>query len=206
MSTIQKANRFIKVAKESGWETKWESGENFGWVNVIATRGAESIEISWQDNTLTGSPIYKFHEMVRKIHSRLDAERTLQRTKPDVEAYQRYQRSQRANPAGNGTPVAASTSDLELGLPFDIENDPDSVILKAIRGNTILWRNSITGQMERCWVPWKVSTKKGWQLYNVDLENVFFLASSSDGKDYLSFMDANGHFRAVHLEAIKSVV
>lgn len=206
MSNLEKAERFIAIAEEAGWQTKWTRAADWIWIKVVATRGAEWLQIEWQNNQLSYSPMYRFHEMDRKIHSRLDAERVLQATKPDIAAYQRWQRANR-----NTAPVAAATqpeSELphDYMLPFDIHEDPDSVILKAIRGNTLLWKNEFTKEVDSVWVPWRVSDGKRLRVYNADTENVFYLAGSSTGRDYVSFMDANGKFRAVHLDAIIGVV
>lgn len=205
--SVSKANRFIEIAKQNGWETAWNihnrEEEN---VVVVATRKAESIQIEWANNQLSYSPKYKFHEMERKIHSRKDAEKILRRMKPDLDQYHRFQRS-----SGNASISVGGAqerpSETEYTLPFDPDLDDDSTILKRIRGNTIIFRNNLTGEVESVIVPWKVSGgKNGIRVMNVDLTNVFYLATSESGRDYLSFMDMEGRFRAVHLDRLIGVV
>lgn len=195
--SVHKANRFIRKAKEGGWETSYKilSKENAA-IQVIATRGSEKIVIEWANNQLAYSPEYHLHEMQLKIHSRLDAERKLSALKPDYDQYRRWQRRSRGK-------VSTETAELEVSLPFDIEKDSDSVILKAIRGNTIIFKNSISGETESCFVPFRSSDGK---VFNYDTNNVFFLAESNEGRVWLSFMDGNGCFRAVHLDRLVGVV
>lgn len=214
--SVNKANRFILKAKENGWETRYKilSAED-AVIRVTATRGNEKIVIEWAGNQLSYSPEYHLHEMQLKIHSRLDAERKLVQVKPDYEQYHRWQRKTRNSsklkdsydpndPLGEGF---QGDGDVRPDLPFDPETDDDSTILKAIRGNTLVFRNSISGNLERILVPWRMSGgKDGVRVFNYDLVNVFYLATSASGRDYVSFMDSNGVFRAVHLDRLIGVV
>ncbi len=216
--SLHKANRFIRKAIANGWETKYhilsKQDEN---IRVTATRGPEKIVIEWQSNQLAFSPEYHIHEVQLKIHSRLDAERKLENLKPDMEQYQRLQRKaqlkarREAAPVGplgiSEQPLDGNLGNIEANLPFDIEEDSDSTILKAIRGSTILFRNSISGATESVFVPWRFKGKNGEvQIYNHDTENVFYLSESEEGRAWLSFMDMNGCFRAVHLDRLIGVV
>lgn len=202
--SLNKANKFIDSAKANGWRTKWECDEEHTWFRVTAERGPETLVIEWQNGQLAYSPEYRLHEMELKVHSTKDSYRLLEAIKPDMDRYVKWQSRQRAaNRRLGGEAAGISEGEVEYDLPFDIEKDPDSVILKAIRGNTIIWKNSISGTVESCFVPWKTSDGK---TFNWDLENVFYLAEGeTTGKAYLSFMDSNGQFRAVHLEALIGV-
>ncbi len=206
--SAHKASRFNKLAQQNGWETKWRQRENWAFAEVVATRGAESITISWENNQLNGPPIYRFHDMERKLHSRLVAERKLAAPKPDLDQYKRHQRSAAVASRGTGDPSATSNglAEQEYDLPFDPDADPDSVILKAVRGNVLVWRSSVSGVVESCLVPWRIQDQGKVRVMNTDTKNVFFLASSSSGQDYLSFMDSEGRFRAVRLKSIMGVV
>ncbi|AOE44861.1 hypothetical protein BI084_gp49 [Gordonia phage Terapin] len=205
--SLEKANKFIGTARESGWQTKWNCDEEHTWFRVTATRGPETLVIEWQNRQLAFSPSYQLHEMKVKVHSTKDAYRLVQAPKPDMDRYVKWQSRQRAtNRRLNGEAAAMSepAENVEYELPFDIHEDEDSTILKAIRGNTIVWRNSISKTVESCFVPYRTSDNK---IFNWDLQNVFYLAEGeTTGKSYLSFMDSNGQFRAVHLEALIGVV
>lgn len=209
--SLEKANKFIRTAKESGWETKAKCDEEHTWFQVEAKRGPETLTIEWQNRQLAFSPSYQLHEMTSKVHSTKDAYRIVQSPKPDMDRYVKWQRRQRAANRrlnGEAAGISEQATEVEYELPFDIHEDEDSTILKAIRGNTIVWRNSISGAVESCHVPYKISGgKDGVRIFNWDLENVFYLAEGEkSGKAYLSFMDSNGQFRSVHLEALIGVV
>ncbi|UVK63855.1 hypothetical protein SEA_LILYPAD_51 [Gordonia phage LilyPad] len=205
--SLEKANKFIKTARENGWGTSWQCDEEHTWFRVTATRGPETIVIEWQNRQLAFSPTYRLHEMQVKVHSTADAYRLLNAVKPDMDRYVKWQSRQRATNRrlnGEAEGVSEPATNVEYELPFDIHEDEDSTILKAIRGSTIVWRNSISGVVEQCFVPYKTSDNK---VFNWDRNNVFYLAEGeTTGKAYVSFMDSNGQFRAVHLEALIGVV
>ena len=208
--SVHKANRFIRCAKQNGWEVKYVIlSKKDEAIRVTATRGPEKIVIEWTNNQLAYSPEYHLHEMQLKIHSRKDAERKLEQVKPDLEQYRRWQRRGRRNAAAklaavgpNGISTEGVEEEFLVALPFDIKEDSDSTILKAIRGNTIIYKNSISGDHESVFVPFV----SGGKMFNHDTENVFFLAENEQGRAWLSFMDANGCFRAVHLDRLIGVV
>lgn len=207
--SVNKANRFIRAAKAGGWSTRYFviSPQDLH-IKVTATRGPEKLVIEWHDNTLGGSPLYSFHEMTLKVHSRKDAERILSRIKPDMDQYQKWQKRNRpktedplsSDEGFSEAEVRAKYADL---LPFNIHEDTDATILKAIRGNTVMFRNSISGNVESEFVPFKTSDGR---VFNYDTENVFFLSENAEGRGFLSFMNSNGVFRSVHLDRILAVV
>lgn len=206
--SITKANRLISEAKANGWEVKWtlHNRENEN-VQVECTRGAEYLEIEWNNFQLARSASYRYHEMTLVVNNASAAKRILQRIKPDIEQYQRWQRRNRKQIVIDETREEAEQDFSDYILPFDIHKDDDSTILKAIRGNTILFKNSLTGNVESVMVPWKISGgKTGIRVMNRDLDNVFYLAEGAKKRDYLSFMDSEGRFRAVHLDRLIGVV
>lgn len=210
MSSVGKANGFMRVAQANGWKTEWKANDDYLNVTVTATRGSEKIVICWESNQLNGPPQYSYNGVVVGLHSAAVAKRTVQAAKPDIEAFRRRSRIANAKlRAQTPTGVTSSTaedaptpSESYYSLPFDIHEDTDRTILKAIRGNTIVWRNNLTGQHESEFVPYKA----GDRIFNWDLQNVFYLAQSESGRDYVSFMNINGMFRAVALETLVGVV
>ena len=194
--SLNKANRFIRHAKANGWGIKYQilSKKNEA-IRVTATRASERIVIEWSNNQLSYSPEYHLHEMQLKIHSRKDAEALLERIKPDYGQYHRWQSRKKAS-------GESAEEELVVSLPFSIEEDDDETILRTVRGSTLIFRNSISGETESVWVP----DKAGGKMYNRDTEHVFFLADNEQGRPWLSFMDANGCFRAVHLDRLIGVV
>lgn len=217
MSAINKADAFIAEAEKNGWICEWRAGNNYGWVEVTAKRGPEKLVIEWNSNQLTGPPLYTLHEITWKLHSAKVAKQTVSRVKPDLDAYQRRQRaaqlaqrrqavqptksSNGSGPTTNGSipepPVPAGAI-----IPFDIYEDSNATILKAIRGSTLVWKNQFTGMTEREFVPHLVGNK----LYNRDLDNTFYLALGDKDRAYVSFMNTNGKFRAVYLDQLVAVL
>ncbi len=205
--SVEKANSLIEVAKENGWAVKWQilnhDDEN---IVVEVTRNAEWLEIEWNNRQLAKSAKYRFHEMELVVNNASAAKKILRRMKPDVEQYHKWQRRNRSRKMED-EPVGEEAMPTDYVLPFDPDLDDDVTILKRIRGNTILFKNTKTGEMESVMVPWKVSGgKNGIRVMNIDRENVFYLATSKDGRDFLSFMDMEGRFRAVHLDRLIGVV
>lgn len=207
MTSVGKANGFMEVCKASGWETKWKAANNYEFVEVTATRGGEKVVIAWINNQLNGPPEYFFNGVLTKLHSAAVAKRTVQAAKPDIAAYQRRARRTATVAGAPGTAPESSSAPLEIDpteytLPFNIHEDLDSVILKAIRGNTIIWRNSMTRAIMSEYVPHKAGDK----VFNWDTKNVFYLATTESGRDYVSYMNVNGVFRAVALETLVGVI
>lgn len=207
MSSVGKANAFMKVCKDNSWQTKWKASESREWVEVTATRDSEQIVIAWNEDQLMGPPQYTLNGYTRGLHSAAVAKRTVQQLKPALDDFKRAARKasgQLAKATENSTvPVAAP---ITYSLPFDVETSPDEVILKAVRGNTVVWRNRLTGQLESEFVPHKISDGHGVKVFNWDTERVFYLAEANSGRAYLSFMTTNGVFRAVALETLVGVV
>ena len=213
MSSSAKANGFIAEAKRYGWKTAWRAAKDFSWVEVTATRTGEKIVIEWNNNQLTGPPQHFVHGVQANLHSAAVAKRTLAAVTPDLDLYHRRSKSATRKAAVQPTPKQNSSNGSAAPepsvheLPFDIHEDPDHVILNAVRGNTIVYRNTISGLTESALIPYRIADgKNGVKVFNYDLQNVFYLAESSAGRAYLSFMDANGRFRAVALDTLVGVL
>lgn len=209
MSSVGKANAFLKIAQENGWAATWEASEDREYVEVTATRGPEKVVVAWMSNQLNGPGTHTYHGISVGLSSALNAKRALQAVKPDLEAFERRRKIaankvKGTNPTHEGSSSTEEAPNMgdEYTLPFDISQDSDGVILRAIRGNTLVWRNSITNSLESEFVPYKA----GDRVFNWDLNNVFYLAQANTGRDYVSFMNINGVFRAVALEALVGVV
>lgn len=196
MSTIQKANDFVKLLTANGWTGKKEYDPEHDWVMVYAERGPEKLEIGWCDDVILGPPKYEFAGTVANLHSRKIAADHVKASKPDMTMYllrqKRKARAARAMPVDGQPPVELTKHE----LPFDIHNSTDREILLAIRGSKIVWKNSFTGMPEEEFIP---------RERNRDLTNVFYVAESSKGRPYVSFMTDQGVFRAVALEQILQV-
>lgn len=198
----KKAQKFIDDAAKHGWESKSEVRGNE--THVISTRGGEQIHIWWVGNALTSSPQYSYMGRTVGTHNTAGAYRRLEGKPSVIKHTRKSARRQRVDPTFVKLQVEEEGA-VRHELPFDLDESPKSEILKCIRGNNISWFNSRTGVVETCLVPYKVSGKNGVRLFNVDLKNVFYIKANNSGRRYVSFMDGNGTFRAVYLDAILQV-
>lgn len=187
MPVLEKANRIIEIALENNWITEYEHAPDMSWFDLTCTRGAEVIEISWVGNQLCGPPEYSYLGQTKKLHSAAVVRRKL------TETHLQAKRPITSSPT--------KKSKIASTLPFDIWEDESDTILKACRGATLVWQNGFTGEVEECYVPYV----SGGKVFNIDTKNVFYLDESKTGRPYISFMDLNGVFRAVALEALVAV-
>ena len=197
MSSEGKARKFAGQAEANGWiVTVTDAGDDR--FDVRCVRGDEIIEIFWVANSLTETPKYTLAGRTTSLHNAAGATRQLS-MKPDLNKV--YKKSRRVTPtkvqveAGETTDGGAIPV-VRHELPFDIWESSDREILRACRGSRIVWLNKTIGTAEVAHIP---------KQSNLDLKNTFFIAESSAGKPYLSFMDELGRFRAVHLENILQV-
>lgn len=194
MSSIQKAGDFIKLLKAHGWKGKFDKDDATDYAKIWAKREAEQLEISWINNQLTGPPKYWLADTETNLHSAAVARRIVA-GQPDMRAYlKRRKRKARLQRTENNSSQPVQEP-LRQELPFSNESS-DQEILRAIRGSTIIWKNRLTGLPESAFVP---------RDSNRDLENVFYVAESSEGKPFVSFISQEGTFRAVALDSILQV-
>jgi hypothetical protein len=200
VSAVQKAADFIALLKENGWKGKLDLDEKNDWAKIFAHRDQERLEIGWCVNQLIGPPKYEFAGTIANLHSAAVARQHVRASKPDMSIYLKRKRRkvravQRAN-QNNSSSAPEEFDTTQHELPFDIHESTDKEILRAIRGSTIIWKNTLTGMPESEYVPREM---------NRDLNNTFYVAESSEGRAYVSFMTSGGVFRAVALEQILQV-
>ena len=203
MSSEGKAKALATLAKEHGWTGSIDMCYDSDTATLKAQRDGESFLVEWCSNQLNAPPSYEFGGVESNLHCVATVKRVI-KGKPDLEAYMKRRRRQKAVPQNTSSqpdevsgPVEDQTIEItQHQLPFELDVTPDNKILKEIRGSTIIWYNSISGAAEISRVPIDK---------NRDLENVFFIGESGAGRAYLSFMDPNGMFRAVGLDAILQV-
>lgn len=201
-ATVNKANKFIAEGKKLGWSSKWKMvGDDA--IQVTATRANERIIVEWMEGKLAVSPLYYLHEMKRILGNVSACLKVMERVKPDMDPYYRWQRSQSRKGVVLEDGVIEDVDISDYSLPFDPDESTDGEILKAIRGNTVIFKNTIANTIESVFVPYKTSDGK---VFNWDTNNVFYLAESSEGRAFVTFMDKNGMFRSVHLDRMIGVV
>ena len=213
MTSQRKAEKFAEVAQEHGWETEVTERPDLGddYWETNCNRAGEHIHIFYTNNQLTETPKYTFLGRTLSLHNTATATRKLA-TEPDLtKTYKRVapKRSARLQaPMLDETPLEEEDPTVLFArrdLPFDIVESSDAEILKAVRGSTLIYWNSLAKRVEREFVPYIVGKDRNVQIFNVDLEDTFYQAETDEGKAYLSFMNINGEYRAVHLENILEV-
>lgn len=227
MTSEAKAQQFAAVATANGWDAKITNGDGSDHWICDCRRGDEHINIFWIDNTLTETPKYTLAGITTSLHNKATATRQLSQ-KPDLQkAYRRTKRSAggnalRAAKVGSeligGADVSAvsggedseglGVTALKHELPFDLLESTDKEILRAIRGNRIVFLNSMTKLPEAVHVP---------KPMNMDLSkfNISYVGHKSarptgqildpdKGRAMVNFVTPNG-FRSVHLDSILQI-
>lgn len=198
MTSITKAAQFIELLKTNGWKGKLEQDPDTDYAKIEAARAAERLEICWVENKLAVPPLYSLAGVTTQLHYTADARKVVT-GRPDMDMFVKRRRRkarQAARAVVAGAQQNMSIEPEKQELPFDIHEDSDREILLAIRGSTVVWENEMTGLAESSFVP---------RESNRNLEYVFYLAESSSGRAFVSFMDVHGTFRAVHLDKILQV-
>lgn len=153
MSSQSKADKFAAKAREHGWTVAVQpEPDDPDIVDVFCERGEEKIHIYWQDNSLIEAPTYKFQGYEVSLHNAAGATRRLAE-KPDPRKVLRKRRSLKGDDDMAGALSQEEIDAMRHPLPFDQYEDPDSVILKALRGKTLVVINTISSKVEAIHVP-----------------------------------------------------
>lgn len=153
MSSQSKADKFASVATANGWTVVVQAEpDDPDIVDVFCERGDEKIHIYWQDNSLIEAPTYKFQGYEVSLHNAAGATRRLAE-KPDPRKVLRKRRSARGEDEMAGALSPEEIEAMRHPLPFDQYEDPDSIILKALRGKTLTVINTISNKIENIHVP-----------------------------------------------------
>lgn len=190
MTAISKATKFIQLCKENGWQGEREFDYENDFALVKVHRDHEILEIEWLDNQLTGPPKYSYNGITVRLHCAATARKNIERS-PEIARRQESQVKRRA-PRLKSSFSSSQTSSIPM-LPFTIGETPDREILRVCRNKTLVWWSDLMQAEQQAHIP---KTK------NVDLHNVYYIGETSVGKEYLSFCDENGSFRAVSFSAM----
>lgn len=194
MTSQAKADKFAKVARENGWTVKVEpEPDDPDIVDVFCERGEERIHIYWQDNSLIESPTYKFQGYEISLHNAAGATRRLAE-KPDPRKVFRKRRSPKGDDDMAGALSPGEIAAMRHPLPFDQYEDPDSVILKALRGKTLVVVNTISSKVETIHVP----TNR-----NRNRQNIYLTEGRNDRLIFNFLSDIN--YRAVAVDNILQI-
>lgn len=133
---ISKAGAFAKDAEAAGWAV--ERILRDGVKTVVATRGAETISISWNTDRFVDDATHVIDGMVRRLRNASDARKVL--VSEPGSAPRPAPRSQRSD-ATNGVIRLKKAK----ALPFHPADSSDEEVLAAFApGSRVVWWNSLS--------------------------------------------------------------
>ena len=214
MSSQQKADAFQKEAENNGWTVECSFGDGPDHVIVDCRRGDEHINIFWIQNTLTETPKYTLAGTTTSLHNKATATRQLS-LKPNLErAYKRStpRRAQQGIGAVSDSSESAPADALPIvrhPLPFDLWESTDKEILKALRGNKIVYLNTILGYAQAVMIHKQLNMNllhfNIVQAGEKPARPTGQLLDPEGGRPILNFVTVEG-FKSVAIEQILQVV
>lgn len=194
---MDKADKFSKIAADNGWTTEQTYSQDNEKTTVLATRDDESLEIWWYGNKLTESPIYQLMARQVLLRNASHAYRYLTGQPDYGKAARRTKRLQAATAAVqglDGSPDADlpdALADPVGRLPFDKLLAEDRDILKACYTRTLVWKNSITQDLDED----RVIRGANWDKAK------YHITHTNEGRRVLNFLGQYG-FRSVYVDAL----
>jgi hypothetical protein len=141
--TWSKATAFAAGAIALGWEAVTEARS--GSVEVIATRGNETIVQSWHDGVWSyDASVYAFGDRSTKPRNASGARKLLSRSVGDAEAETSKVASNKHFRKAEPKDLAVTLEKAQKRLPFDPDLDTDEVVLAALSGQSLVWYNRIS--------------------------------------------------------------
>lgn len=197
-----KTSRIIERAAECdpAWDFIQKEEEDYTFLNL--SRGQETIEFTWEGNTLIHPLLYKLPG-IREVRLRNVAAALRQMGERPNYTPRRTSRTATA-----AREVPGEDEPLALPLPFDLEDD-DATIIKAVRGRTITWKLPLSGSYDTGTVPdrYQVTVPDGhggkktvWRT-NPNI----YIKQTSAGRRILTFPAVMAQFRSCGLDQIVSV-
>lgn len=194
MASVDKAEKFADVAEEHGWEVEILEYDDIDRADCICTRKDEQVSIFWEDNCLTEAPRYKYQDYECSLHNAASAKKRLAE-RPDPKRIIRQRKARVRTVEDEDAMAELTAADIEAlrhPLPFDLDMDPDNVIMKALRGTTLLVINSVSNKLESIRVPKNKNIKN----------DTMYLTETEEGKVIFNFLSER-NFRSV---AVKSIL
>jgi hypothetical protein len=181
------ANEHAKLATEHGWHVEVMPGRD-EWV-VVATKGDEMVQVAWVNGkvdyprVIAVFPSYTFWlkntTQWRRQVSLPEGERPAPR---EPKRSRKPRTESKTEPRViNGTSVEEDPQKLfkTTSLPF-ASDDEDFVIIDALKGHELFWRNNMAAKVNRATVP-----------MNTRLIRV--AVSPKSGRRFVSFPEAHGY-------------
>lgn len=211
MNPLEHARKQAEKLHVAGSSNGWKFSEMMqdDVLRARLERGDEIIEIEWIAGKVLTAPTYVFagratnlrnlSDCIRRSSMAPDFRRAANRARREARLQRPARPVQRMAGPGSDSSLATSLPSSETGeftraLPWDPEELDDRTLLKQCYCKTLLWRNSITGEVQEDTVLRGVNFNA--QLYKVKY--------SSTGRRIIMFVGFEG-FRAVGVEALLQV-
>lgn len=141
-----KAQEFAAVAATAGWKAA-PAARGTG-VEVVATRGAETIVQEWRGGVWQyEASFYAFGDRTTKPRNASGAKKLLGRTGEDAAAEASKVSANKSFRKAEPRDLAKTLADARLSLPFSLD-DSDDAVLKAVQGHSIEWYNRLSRKAE----------------------------------------------------------
>lgn len=188
-------------AAEFGWEIGHELNDQTDFIRleIILTRGGETIKIWWEEGRLLEAPVYSFGGVETKLRNHSAVLQQLAKI-PNVN------RSARRAQRQSGTVQAI---EIIKALPWDPDELEDRDLKRLCYGKTLVWLNSLTGlpEQDRIWYGrWEgqrfiddLKSGPNWNASNYKIKY------SSTGRRIIMFVGVSG-YRAVGVDALLQVL
>lgn len=181
-----KAMPFCAEVESHGWTAKLTEGKG-DHIEVLATRGNESIHIEWMNGVYQNTATYTIADRVVKLRNASAAKQYAART-PE----QGQEELNRV--ASNRFFRRRETPDEELQrrpLPFDIEEATDKEIMERLAGRRVTWHNRFREESET-----GVAPKDASRIY---------ITLGPDARRVVNFNCSIGGARSFRLDALLAV-
>lgn len=160
-STEDKAKALVVFAQEHGWGAELVDADP--GIAVVAIRGNETIRCTFVDGKYDTSrhayvEVGDWRGKLRGVHGCRAQMAAEGRDRPHPEPG-KGRKGPRKKMAEDEPVESESPEDAAKRVPFSIDDDP-LVIIDAIKGKTIRWRNGVSGTLDEATVPSEAIGKK----------------------------------------------
>lgn len=150
-----KAEDCLKVAKENGWKTSVEEDGN--QITVTAKKDGQTLKIVYLNAKVTFSRVTFSNGNEVKLRNAANWKKQASLPPEERPATQRTVQKSRGTTKRaikRGDEGAERDEQATLGRPF-LMDDPDPVVIEAVAGHKIVWRNGVSQRLDSAEVPGK---------------------------------------------------
>jgi hypothetical protein len=145
----KKAGAFLAKAVASGWTGAIDLGSGSGLVEVVATRGAETLVQAWRNGVWDYSvSFYGYGDRTTKPRNASGALKLLDRDADAAAAEAAKVASNKHFRKAEPKDLATTLESARKALPFDPELAPDEEVSGILAGQALVWYNRISRGQE----------------------------------------------------------